>query len=79
MLHDDSLSDDLAGVITDICLVQRVLNVDTGRGEVSEVHYCHEVEVAIKVAGIVPARQREQLRDLAQCIEGISIRTFRLG
>ena len=65
MLHDDSLCDDIARVITDICLVQRVLNLDPGRGEVSEVHYRPDVEVAIKVAGIVPARQSEQLRDLA--------------
>ena len=79
VLHDDSLSNDFARVITDICLVQRVLNVHTGRGEVSEVHYRHEVEVAFKVAGIIPARQSEQLRDLAQCIEGISICVFRLG
>jgi len=79
VLHDDSLSDDFARMITDVCLVQRVRNVDTGRSEVSEVHYRYEVEVAFKVASIVPERQSEQLRDLAQCIEGISIRLFRLG
>ena len=79
MLDDDSLSDDLARMITNVGLVQRVLNVHTGRGEVGEVHHCHEVEVAFKVAGIVPARQREQLRDFAQSSEGISIRVFRLG
>jgi len=79
VLHDDSLSDDLACVIAEVCLVQGMLDVDAGGGEVSEVHHRHEVEVAVKMAGVVPACQGEQLRDPAQGIERIAILLLRLG
>lgn len=78
MLDDDSLSDDLGCVITDVGLVQRVFNIDAGRGEVSEIHDCHEVEVAIEMAGVVSRGESEQLRDLAQGVKRIAIPLFRL-
>lgn len=72
MLDDDSLRDNLARVIVDVGLVKWVLHVDAGRVEVSEVHDRGEVEVALKVAGIVTPGQRDQLRDLAERVEGIA-------
>ena len=63
VLDDHSIADDFACVVTDVGLVERVPDVDARRGEVSEVHYGHEVEVALEMAGIVPPCQREQFRD----------------
>jgi hypothetical protein len=59
VLHDGTLSDDPAGVITDVRLVQRVGNVATGGGEVGKIHHCDEVEVVVEVTGIISTRQRE--------------------
>lgn len=63
MVDDDPLPDDLGRMVTDIGLVQRVLDVGTGRGEVSEVHDGHEIEAVIDLADVVPGGQGEQLRD----------------
>jgi uncharacterized Zn-binding protein involved in type VI secretion len=72
MLHDDSLSDDLACVITDVGLVKRVGDVTTGGGEVCEVSNHHEVEVVIEVAGVIAARHGEQLRYGTHSIESVT-------
>ncbi len=79
MLHDDSLGDDLARVIADIGLVQRVGDVATGGGEVGEVHHRHVIEVVIEVAGVIAARHSEQLRYRAQPVESVTVGLLRLG
>ena len=53
VLNDDPIADDLARVVTDVGLVERVLDVAAGGGEVGEVHHGREVEVALKVPGVV--------------------------
>jgi hypothetical protein len=79
VLHDDTLSDDLAGVITDVRLVQRMSHVAASSGEVGEVLHRHEVEVVVEVASVVTARHRKQLGNGPQSIEGVTKCLLRLG
>jgi len=74
MLHDDSLSDDLACVITDIGLMKGVGDVTTGRGEVCEVSNHHEVEVVIEVPRVIAARHGEHRRYGTHPIESLTKR-----
>ena len=72
VLHDNPLSNDLARVISDVGLVQRVGDVTTGRSEVSEVHHRYVVKVVVEVTGVVTARHGEQFRYCAQSIQSIA-------
>jgi hypothetical protein len=60
VLDDYPVADDFARMVTDAGLVQRVLDVDTGGGEVGEVHHGREVEVALEVVSVVTPGEREQ-------------------
>ena len=77
MLDDDPIADDLARVVTDVGLVERALDVAAGGGEVGEVQHGREVEVALKVAGVVAPGEREQL-GMAQRVERGAVSLFRL-
>ena len=56
MLHDDSLSDHQACMISDIGLVQRVGDIAASGSEVSEIRYHHKVEVVVEVARVITTR-----------------------
>lgn len=44
-------------MITYVGLVQRVLDVTTGRSEVGEVHHGNEIEDVVEMTGIISPRQ----------------------
>jgi hypothetical protein len=69
VLQDDSLSDHLARMLTDVRLMKGVGRVDTRRGEVSEVLHRYEIEVVVEVASVITSRHRQEFRNHAQSIE----------
>ena len=78
VLDDDPVANDFARVISDVGLVERVLDITAGGGEVGEVHHGREVEIALKVAGVVAPGEGEQLRYGAQRVERVEVPLFRL-
>src|ERR1017187_9168071 len=78
VMDDDPIADDLARVVTDVGLVERVLDVAAGGGEGGEVHHGRVVEVAFKGAGVVAPGEREHLRYGPQRVEGVAVSLFRL-
>src|ERR1035437_9784463 len=78
VLDDDPIADDLARVVTDVGLVERVLDVAAGGGEVGEVPHGREVEVAFKVAGGAAPGGRGQLRYGRRRVERVAVSLFRL-
>jgi len=72
VLHNDPLSYDLARVLSHVGLVQRVVDVPPGRGEVGEIHHRHKIEVALKMAGVIAPRQDQQFWNGAQTFQGIT-------
>jgi len=66
MLDDNPIADDIARMVADVDLMQRMLDIHPRRGEVSEVHHGHEIEVAFEMVAVISPGQSEQLRYTAK-------------
>ena len=77
VLHDDPIAHDLACVVADVGLMKRMLDVDPGGGEVSEVHHATRSKFPSKWPASCPG-QSKLLRYAAKCIECLPVLLFRL-